>query len=117
MSPEKMIEILEEAFRDHTAGSRRECDCGKIFYNSNGGWDWEEGELEALEKSESATDLDYSVGTMTLEGKEYCLDCGCWHKRALVIFGFLMAHNFAIVALFRAVKRHELAQVGMIEVE
>jgi len=28
-----------------------------LFYNSNGGWDWEEGELEELMNS-NAVDLD-----------------------------------------------------------
>ena len=115
MTNEKKIEIFEEAFRDMVAGSQRECDCGKIFYNSNGGWDWEDGELEALEKSKSATDLDYSVGTITFEGNEYCLDCNCWHKRAVKIFGFLMSHNSPVVALFRAVKKHELARAESIK--
>ena len=112
------IEIFEEAFRDRGfVGSRRDCACGNIVYNSDGGWDWEEGELEGLAKNLKATDVDYSVGTITFEGKEYCLDCNCWHKRAVMIFGFLMAHNSPIVALFRAVKKYKLAQVESIEVE
>ncbi len=117
MTDEKKIEIFEEAFRDMTAGSWRTCVCGKDFYNSGGGWDWEDGELEALEKNKTAIDLDYSVGTITFEGKEYCLDCNCWHKRALMIFGFVMSHNLMIVELFRAVKKHELAKAENIKVE
>ena len=116
MEEQEKIEIFEEAFRDHCTGSRRECDCGKMFYNSNGGWDWEDGELEALEKSNTATDLDYSVGTLTFEGKEYCLDCSCWHKRALMIFRFVMTHNSPIVELFRAVKKYELAKAENIAI-
>lgn len=117
MRKKEKLEIFEDAFRDHIAGSYRECNCGKVFYNSNGGWDWEDGELEALEKSNTAMDLDYSVGTITFENKEYCLDCNCWHKRALMIFGFVMSHNLPIVALFRAVKKHELVKAESITVE
>ncbi len=118
MTDEKKIEIFEEAFQDTgIVGSRRDCVCGNIFYNSNGGWDWEDGELEGLAKNINATDVDYSVGTITFEGKGYCLDCTCWHKRALMIFRFLMSHNSPVVALFRAVKKYELAMVESIEVE
>ncbi len=117
MTDEKKIEIVEEAFRDRTAGNRRECACGKVFYNSGGGWDWEDGELEALKKNKSATDLDYSVGTITFERTEYCLDCNCWHRKAHMIFGFLMVHNSQVVALFRAVKKYKLAHAERIKVE
>ena len=118
MSDKEKIEIFEEAFRDKGfTGSRRDCACGNIFYNSEGGWDWEDGELEGLDQNIKATDVDYSVGTITFEGKEYCLDCTCWHKRALMIFVFLLAHNSSIVALFRAVKKHELERAESIEVE
>ena len=117
MTDKEKIEIFEEAFKNMTAGHYRQCACGEEYYNSNGGWDWEEGELEALEKDKKATDLDYSVGTLSFEGKEYCLDCKCWHKRALMIFGFLMSHNSPIVALFRAVKKYEIARAESIEVD
>lgn len=118
MTDAKKIEIFEEAFRDKGfVGSRRGCVCGNIFYNSDGGWDWGDGELEGLAKNTKATDVDYSVGTITFEGTEYCLDCTCWHKRALRIFGFLISHNSPIVALFRAVKKHELARAESVEVE
>ena len=117
MNEQAKIEIFEEAFCDHLGGSYRECDCGKIFYNSNGGWDWEDGELEALEKSEDAIDLDYSIGEVYFEGRRYVIDCKCWHKRALVIFNFLMVHNSPIVELFRAVKKYELAKAESIETD
>lgn len=118
MNDAEKIEIFEEAFRDKGfVGSRRDCICGNIFYNSDGGWDWKDGELEELAKNTRATDVDYSVGTITFECKEHCLDCNCWHKRALIMFSFLMSHNSQIVALFRAVKNHELARAESIEVE
>jgi hypothetical protein len=117
MTKKEKLEIFEDAFMDDTAGSWRTCNCGKDFYNSNGRWDWDEGRLEALEKDYKAIDLDYSVGTITFEGTEYCLDCDCWHKRALMIFGFVMSHNSAIVSLFRAVKKHKLAKAESIAVE
>lgn len=56
MNEQKKIEIFEEAFRSGVGHSEFTYCCGKVFYNSNGGWDWEDGELEELEKS-GATDL------------------------------------------------------------
>ena len=104
MNKQEKIEIFEQAFGVSVGHSYMECECGKVFYNSNGGWDWEEGKLEALWKSKDATDLDYSVGEISLEGRRYVLDCTCWHERAIVIFEFLMSHNHPIVELFTAVK-------------
>ena len=103
MKQETKVEIFEEAFGSDTAGSCRECDCGKVFYNSNGGWDWEDGELAGLNGSD-AVDLDYSVGTVIFESKEYCKDCTCWHKRALAIFDFLVTHNYKIASFFKHYK-------------
>lgn len=118
MTNEKKIEIFEEAFKLHgSTGSERFCECGKIFYNSDGGWDWEDGRLEWLRKQKHAVDVDYSVGTLDFEGKQYCLDCNCWHERALRIFAFLVSHNSCIVALFRAVKKYELEKAESIAVE
>lgn len=118
MTDKEKIEIFKEAFREKVfTGSRRDCICGNIFYNSGGGWDWEDGELEGLAKNIKAFDVDYSVSTITFEGKERCLDCNCWHKRALMIFEFVMTHNSPIVELFRAVKKYELAKAESIAIE
>ena len=95
MTKEEKIEILEDAFRSGIGHSRFECNCGNVFYNSNGSWDWEEGELEELNNSD-ATDLDYTVSTVILEGIEYCMDCICWHKKALLIFDFLISHGLLL---------------------
>ncbi len=103
MDRQGKIKILEEAFSCATGHSYFECNCGEVFYNSNGGWDWEEGELEGLEKSD-AVDLDYAVEDLRFEGNNYCKDCSCWHKRALRIFAFLMVHNRQIVEIFKLVK-------------
>lgn len=78
----KKMENFERAFQDGMAGCVRTCACGRQFYDASRGYDWEDGEFERLEKNKNATPLDYSVGTITLEGNEYVLGCDCWHKIA-----------------------------------
>jgi len=114
MNKKEKIEIIEHAFRSGIGHSRCQCVCGNMFYNSNGGWDWEDGELEELEKS-NAINLDYTVDTIMLEGKEYCVDCDCWHDKALNIFAFLISHNHQIVDLFLDYKKYKQQEVDIIE--
>ncbi len=117
MDEQEKIGIFEDAFATPVGHSSMECEGGKIFYNSTGDWDWDEGELEKLMKSENAIDLDYSVGEICFEGRRYALDCKCWHTRAMVIFEFLMAHNHPIVKLFTNVKALLLKEAENIKVK
>ncbi len=76
-------ELFEDAFRDCFSGCRRECGCGRTcFDNANGGYHWDEGELEALlkgakEDPEHYVALDYSCATMTIDGVEWVMGCPC----------------------------------------
>ena len=115
MNKKNKIEIFEKAFGLSVGHSCMKCECGKTFYNSNGGWDWENGELEALEKSKNAIDLDYSVGEIGFEGKRYVPDCECWHERAMMIFKFLMTYNYQIIELFTGVKQLLLEEAKSIK--
>lgn len=87
------LEQFERAFSSHSGGSLRECECGKRFYSTDSGWDWEEGEFEALEADPSAESHDYTIGTVLFEGREYVVDCTCWHARAAAIVAFLLSHG------------------------
>ncbi len=76
MNAEK-LENFTQAFADR-GRCRDTCECGKQFFNAaDDSIDWEEGELEELEKS--ATGLDHSVGVFELQGKRYVDSCTCWH--------------------------------------
>lgn len=90
MSPK--LERFAAAFDSHRGSCRGVCNCGKEFYNSSGGWDFEKGELAELESNE-ATDLDWSVSFIEFEGKEFVRDCDCWHDRAERIMAFLNGHH------------------------
>jgi len=63
-----------------SGGSRRTCECGMTFYNPDGGWDWNEGELEELQAKEErgeATSVGYTVTAMSIDGKEFVIGCPC----------------------------------------
>ena len=89
------LDRFGRAFSSGSGGCRRTCECGREFYNPSGGWDWEPGELEKLDKG-TAQSLDWTVGTIILEGTEYVEDCDCWHPRAEKIMAFLDANAAAI---------------------
>lgn len=116
MSKNKKIELFSDAFRSGVGHSVFQCNCGKEFYNSTGGWGWDEGELEELQNS-GAIDLDYTVSTILFEGTEYALDCDCWHKRALLIFDFLISHNPRIIELFKLYKQHKQEETDNVVVD
>jgi hypothetical protein len=88
-------ESFISAFRDRASSCRETCNCGREFYNPGNGWDWEFGEIEALE-AVKATPLNYAVQRIRLEGCIYVEDCDCWHERALRIIGFINRHNYAL---------------------
>lgn len=89
------IETFEDAFDIGVGSCRAECDCGKEFYCPDFGADWDEGELDHLEKI-GATSLDCSVSYVVFEGTQYVMQCECWHERAKKIMGFLDDHNYQI---------------------
>lgn len=84
------------AFHTMHGGCRETCECGKTYYNPTGGWDWEEGELDELDKDPNAISVDCSVTSIRFEGKEYVEFCDCWHERAERIMGFIDSHNIQI---------------------
>jgi hypothetical protein len=96
MSNER-IEQFEKAFASDGGLCRATCHCGKTYYNS---YDqqigWEEGELEKLEADDQAIGVDFHVGRVDLEGREYVNTCTCWHERAEIVMNFLDSHAFQI---------------------
>jgi hypothetical protein len=70
----------------------------------NSGYDWDEGEYEALVADPNATALNYAVGVVEFEGRYFVDGCDCWHDRARKIIGFLINHDEAI-ALFLTLEK------------
>lgn len=91
------MESFEQAFSSRVNGCRRDCECGREFFdNYNSGYDWEHDELERLSANPNATPLPYAVGTVEFEGAQYVFDCDCWKPRARRIVAFLLAHDAEI---------------------
>jgi hypothetical protein len=85
------------------------CECGVEFYDSHNSYNWYDGEFESLTKNPEAVMLPYSVGTFWLEGREYVLDCTCWHSRAETIKGFIDSHASAIAQYITLEKQRKQA--------
>ena len=92
--------------------SRARCECGMTYYNSIGGWSWEEGELEKLGRDPNAIDLDHTIGSVSFEGKTYCYDCDCWHGRAKMIIGFVNSHLYQLSGYINAKKQLAIEQAN-----
>lgn len=103
IEPESMSERLENferAFSDGSAGCRRTCHCGKLYFDNANSYDWEVGELECLRANKNAVALEYAPGDISFEGNTYVDVCPCWHKRAQQIMVFLDSHGHKISKLF-----------------
>jgi len=91
-----------------TVSYRGQCACGKTFYDSCGHWDWQDGELEALIEDDNSHDLWSGVRFIEFEGKQYVSACDCWHKRALVIIGFVDSHCREIACYLMAERKRKI---------
>jgi len=111
------LENFERAFSGGVNGCRRDCYCGKEFWDAyNEGYSWNEGEREALEKSKTAVPLSYAVGLVVFEGREYVDGCDCWHKRAEHIMAFIDAHDEQIARYLNLERERKIADATRVPV-
>lgn len=102
------FESFEKAFRGGVSGLRRTCECGVEYWDAyNSGYDWEEGEREALENDPKAKALDHSVGVVEFEGRYYVDGCTCWHARAKKIAAWIDEHAVAIAEYLTLEKKRK----------
>lgn len=101
-----LLENFECAFGTGSGGCRRVCECGREFYNPEGGWDWDDGELEDLEKR-GATALEYTVGEISFEGKVFVNGCNCWHPRAERLIDWIDGHRNQIAEFLTLEKKRK----------
>jgi len=107
-----VLKSFEQAFRSMCSGSVRICDCGRVFYNPDErAWTWDEGELDALNTNPKATALAYAVEVVWIDGKEYAMDCSCWHGRAAEIVALISTHRTEVAKFFR-LERERLAKLS-----
>jgi hypothetical protein len=97
-----------DAFDSHGGSCHRNCECGRQFFDDyNGGYTWNDGELEALQANPEVTALQHSVGSILLEGREYVMDCDCWHARAERVIGWLDNHASEIAEYLSLEKKRK----------
>ena len=107
-----------DAFRTNGSGCRRQCACGKEYYDAYNSGCWDDGEVESLEKNPNAFGRDYAVGEVIVAGKAYADACDCWHKRALEVMRFIDENAQSIATYLNAEKRRLTAEAaGRLEVK
>lgn len=84
------------------------------FYNSDGGWDFDEGELDKLHADPNAKDLDYAVPFVEFEGTVYVADCTCWHERAERILAFLDDHAIQVANYLMAERQRKIKEASRV---
>lgn len=110
---EAVSELFERGFAENSSGCIRECECGRVTFNPSGGWTWEKGELEELFAKQDADpdkyrSVNHSVGSMTIDDKEYVLGCPCNAGRQTEDFIIKHARQVAkyLNARAEALERH-----------
>ena len=106
----KVFESFERAFMSSGGGCVRACRCGRIFYNPDGGWTWEDGELESLNRNEKATAVGHTVQCIDFEENEYALDCDCWHELAARYIRWLRVHDEQVAEFLTLEKARKQAE-------
>jgi len=92
---DKCSQFFEDIFDSRVGSSVRTCCCGRVYFNPDGGWDWEEGLLEELyAEAEKDPDkyraLDYPVGYMMINDQTVVYNCPCGTAERYE--GFLVKH-------------------------
>lgn len=109
--PKDKLDNFESAFSSHSAGFERRCECGQIFFDSyNTGYDLCEGEFDQLEANPKATSVRHGVETIIVDGREFCMDCNCWHDRAARIIDWMDEHADAIVEWMKLERKRKTAE-------
>ena len=111
-----LLKDFERGFRDLGASSQFQCDCGKVYYNPSPGWDWDEGEIDALAANPNAFALNYAVEYVVFEGRYCVMDCECWKDRGTRIAHWLVNHQREIGEFFKERKERLLGEANQIPV-
>lgn len=104
-------ENFERAFSTGMSSCRSTCACGKEFYDNVNSYDWGDGEFEELSADPEAVALDHPVGGVTVNGREYCGDCTCWHETAEKMIRWLEANQEEVAAWY-SLERQRLADIA-----
>lgn len=100
------LDLFERAFSSGDNGCRRTCACGRVFYDIENHWDWEDGEMEALQANKDATAMPHACGGVILHGAEYAMDCTCWHPMAEQLIGIIRTNKRRIAKFINLEAEH-----------
>jgi hypothetical protein len=112
MKYDTKTENFLKAFDTHCGGIRRTCECGREFYNYMDANCFDPGELQDLQADPTATGLDYTIDTFLVEGKEYVIDCDCWHGRVATLIAWIDAHGRHIAEYLTLEKQRLLREAN-----
>ena len=120
-SPKKPSELFLKACDNVVGGSGmiQHCQCGRVTFNPDTTWDWEEGEMdEYLDKAEKDPDryieTEYAPSTIMLDGKDFVIGCPC---NALAIFEGLFWNSRRLIAEYLKLKAEDIADRAKTETE
>lgn len=88
-------EIFEGSFSDPWSGCQGLCDCGKEYYDTYNYYDWEKGEIDALE-NRGAIRIPHAIGSVSFLGKTYINVCECWFPKRDALISFLDSYDCQI---------------------
>lgn len=99
MNEKQCSELFIEVFDSRCGGCVRTCECGITHFDSFNIYDWEDGELEDLQKKAKETPKKYfehdcAIGTIGINGIEIVYGCTC--DLAKKYETFLISHGALI---------------------
>ncbi len=82
MEKEQCSKLFGDVFDSHGGGQIRVCACGRTYFSVDESQNWEEGELEDIQKKQkvdpdSYIHWDSTVWTLNVGGKEIVWGCCC----------------------------------------
>jgi hypothetical protein len=102
-----VLENFATAFSSNSSGCVRTCACGRQFYDTANTYDWEEGEFEKLCADPQAVALPHAVGTLVIQGVEFCEDCTCWYATAKPLIKLFHSQPRQIARYFELEKQRK----------
>ena len=102
-----------------SAGMIRECQCGRVTFNPDPTWSWEDGELEeyqakATKDPDKYLEVEYAVPSIVINNKEFVIGCPC---NDLAIFEALFWNSRSLIAEYLKLKADDIADRAKTEAE
>lgn len=106
------FENFEKAWGTRSAGCYEYCACGRVFYDVENSYDWNEGEMDQLRANPNAFARSYGIERVNIDGVIYASDCDCWHEKATRIINWLDVNRYNLKEYFELERKRLLALAG-----